>query len=194
MNIAFFDFDGTITTRDSLFEFIRFAVGDVKMFLGIALLSPMLMAYKLKIIPNYKAKQWMLAYFFKGKDETTFKQIAQHYALSQIEPILRAQAMEKIAWHKKHGDQIVVVSASIESWLKPWCDKHDLALLSTQLEFKQGIVTGQFATPNCYGPEKVTRIKAAYQLDDYDHIYAYGDSSGDRELLKIADTRGYRVF
>ena len=56
MKIAFFDFDGTITTDDSLIKFIRFAVGDFKMMLGMFLLSPMLVAFS-KIIPNYsKAK------------------------------------------------------------------------------------------------------------------------------------------
>ncbi len=67
--IALFDFDGTITTDDSLIKLIRFVVGDVKTIWGMLLLSLMLITYKLKLIPNYKAKQWMLSYFFKGMNE-----------------------------------------------------------------------------------------------------------------------------
>ena len=75
--IAFFDFDGTITTDDSLIKFIRYAKGDMQTVLGMLLLSPMLVIYKLKLIPNYKAKQMMLSYFFKGMDEEQFKQIVR---------------------------------------------------------------------------------------------------------------------
>ncbi|WP_193988460.1 HAD family hydrolase [Lelliottia steviae] len=194
MKIAFFDFDGTITTDDSLIKFIRFAVGDFKMMLGMFLLSPMLVAFKLKIIPNYIAKQKMLAYFFKGMKESTFKQLAHEYSLNHIDSMLREKAMAKIAWHKEQGHRVVIVSASIESWLAPWCAKHDIELLGTQLEFKSGFVTGELATKNCFGPEKVSRIKTAYTLSEFEHIYAYGDSSGDTELLELADTSGYRIF
>ena len=119
MHLALFDFDGTITTDDSLIKFIRFVVGDAKFILGMTVLSPMLITYKLKLIPNYKAKQMMLSYFFKGMSEEQFQTIAQEYSLKHIDTILRPKAMERIAWHKKQGHKIVIVSASIECWLKP---------------------------------------------------------------------------
>ncbi len=194
MKLALFDFDGTITTDDSLIKFIRFVVGDVKFIWGITVLSPMLTAYKLKLIPNYKAKQMMISYFFKGVIEEQFQIIAQEYSLKHIDTILRPKAMEKIAWHKEQRHKIVIVSASIECWLKPWCDKNGLDLIATKLEIKEGIVTGQLLTKNCYGVEKAHRVKEKYILDDYDHIYAYGDSSGDKELLELADESFYKPF
>lgn len=194
MKLALFDFDGTITTKDSLINFIRFVVGDVKFILGITLLSPMLTAYKLKLIPNYKAKQMMLSYFFKGMAEQQFQTMGQEYSLKHIDTILRPKAMEKIAWHKKQGHKIVVVSASIECWLKPWCDKNSLELIATKMEIKDSIVTGKLLTKNCYGIEKVNRVKAAYNLNDYNYIYAYGDSHGDRELLGLANESFYKPF
>ncbi len=96
-NIVLFDFDGTITTHDSLIKFIRFSVGDVKTVLGMMVLLPMLIKYKLKLIPNYKAKQYMLLYFFKGMNEQQFKNVAKEYSLKHIVTILRPKAMEKIA-------------------------------------------------------------------------------------------------
>lgn len=194
MKIAFFDFDGTITIDDSMIKFIRYAIGDLNTVWGLIILSPMLIAYKLKLIPNYKAKQWMLSYFFKGMDEQMFKNLAKEFSLSHIDNMLRPKAMEKIAWHKGQGHKVVVVSASVECWLKPWCDKNGLDLIATKLEIKNGFVTGKFQTKNCYGSEKVVRVKEAYNLSDYDHIYAYGDSHGDRELLNLAHTKNFRVF
>jgi HAD superfamily hydrolase (TIGR01490 family) len=194
MKLTLFDFDGTITTEDSLINFIRFAVGDVKFIWGMTLLSPMLAAYKLKLIPNYKAKQFMISYFFKGMSGVMFMKLANEYSLNHIKIILRAKAMEKIAWHKEQGHKIVIVSASIECWLKPWCDENSLDLIATKLEIKNGFVTGKFQTKNCYGIEKTNRIQEEYNLNDYDYIYAYGDSRGDRELLSIADECFYKPF
>ena len=194
MKIALFDFDGTITTDDSLIKFIRFYVGDIKAALRMLLLSPMLFAYKLNFIPNYKAKQWMLSYFFKGIDEKQFLKVAEEYSLNHINTQLRPQAMEKIAWHQEQGHKIVVVSASVEYWLKPWCDKNDLDLIATKIEIKNGLLTGKFLTKNCYGIEKVNRVKEAYNMNDYDYIYAYGDSRGDKELLELANESFYKPF
>ncbi len=193
-DIVFFDFDGTITTDDSLIKFIRFVVGDIKFAIGMVVLSPMLTAYKLKLIPNYKAKQYMLSYFFKVMTEEKFMQVANEYSLKHIDTILRPKAMEKIAWHKEQGHKVVIVSASIECWLKPWCDKHGLDLIATKLEIKDGTVTGKFLTKNCYGIEKANRVHKQYNLSEYDHIYAYGDSRGDRELLELADESFYKPF
>jgi len=192
--LALFDFDGTITKDDSLLKFLRFAVGDVKFIIGLFFLSPILVLYKLKLIPNYKAKQRMLSWFLKGYSEDEFRKIANEYSLNYIDKIVRPKAMQKIAWHKEQGHKIVVVSASIECWLKPWCDKTELDLIATKLEFKNGYVTGRFQTKNCYGIEKAVRVREIYNLDDYDHIYAYGDSRGDTELLELAHTKNFRAF
>lgn len=193
-SIIFFDFDGTITTDDSLIKFIQFVVGDVKFVWGMAMLLPMLITFKLKIIPNYKAKQMMLSYFFKGMDAQEFQDLSEEYSLTHIDTILRPKAMEKLTWHKEQGHKIVIVSASIECWLKPWCDKHNLDLIGTKLEMKNGLVTGSLLSKNCYGIEKVHRVKEKYRLDEYDYIYAYGDSRGDKELLALAHKHFYKPF
>ena len=193
-SLALFDFDGTITTDDSLIKFIRFVVGDVKTMWGMFLLSPMLATYKLKLIPNHKAKQWMLSYFFKEMDEQRFLNVAKEYSLKHIDEILRSKAMEKIVWHKEQGHKVVVVSASMECWLKPWCNKNGLDVIATKIEIKEGMVTGKFLSKNCYGIEKANRVKEAYNLSDYDYIYAYGDTRGDKELLELADENFYKPF
>ena len=192
--IAFFDFDGTITTDDSLLKFIRFVVGDRRFLLGLVVLSPMLVLYKLKLIPNYKAKQYMLSWFFKGMSKDAFLKVANEYSLVHIDKILRPKAIEKINWHKNQGHKVVVVSASIECWLRPWCEKNSLELIATKLEIKDDIVTGKLLSKNCYGVEKVNRIKELYDLEIFDYIYAYGDSIGDKQMLELAHEKFYKPF
>lgn len=192
--LALFDFDGTITTDDSLLKIIRFFVGNVRFLMGLIILSPVLVAFKLKIIPNYKAKQKMLSWFFKGYSERHFNQVASEYSLNHIDRTLRPKAMEKLEWHKNQGHEIVIVSASLENWLKPWCNKNGFKLISTQLAIQNGWITGELKSDNCHGPEKVNRIKQQYNLDDYDSIYAYGDSSGDKEMLALTSKAFYKPF
>lgn len=194
MKIAFFDFDGTITSKDSLIDFIRFAVGDIRFLFGFLLLSPILILFKLKIIPNYKAKEIIISYFFKGISSEVFEKIAKKYSLEKINLIVRPLALKRIKWHKKQGNTVVVVSASIESWLEPWCKKNNLLLLSTKLKIENYKITGKLLTKNCYGQEKVNRIHKAFTLEDYTYIYVYGDSRGDLEMLRIANEGFYNVF
>ena len=194
MQIAFFDFDGTITKDDSLLKFIRFVVGDLRFVIGVFALSPILVAYKLQLIPNYKAKQKMLSWFFKGMNERDFFEVANEYSLVHIDKILRPKAMEKIRWHKEQNHTIVVVSASLECWLRPWCEKNGLELIGTKLEIIEQKVTGNLLSKNCYAQEKVNRIRQMYDLTKYERIYAYGDSRGDKEMLELAQETEYKPF
>lgn len=194
MKLAIFDFDGTITNRDSLLEFIKFAIGYKRFIIGLLVLSPILFLYKLRIIANDRAKQYFFSWYFRGMKQKDFMVIAQEYSLEKLNKIVRQKALERIRWHKHEGHTIVVVSASLECWLRPWCEKYGIALLGTKIKIDHGIITGKFLTKNCYGIEKVHRIKEKYTLEKYDYIYAYGDSEGDREMLNIANERYYKPF
>ena len=123
-----------------------------------------------------------------------FLEMANLYSLNRIDKITRRSAMQKISWHKKQGDTVVIVSASPKCWLEPWCAKNSLALLATKLEIKNGVITGKISGRNCYGDEKVRRISEAYDLEKFDYIYAYGDSIGDREMLGLANHKFYKFF
>ncbi len=194
MNLALFDFDGTITTRDSLPDFIQYAVGKPTYYLGLLALSPVLISYLAGFISNNVAKQKLLAWFFKGWQIDRFQQYAEQYSQQQIDKILRPEAMQKIHWHQQQGDRVVVVSASMENWLNGWCKSHKLELLSTCLATVDGRLTGEFSTSNCHGDEKVRRIRELLDLNDFEKIYAYGDSDGDRAMLALAHEVFYRRF
>ncbi|NLE25428.1 MAG: HAD family hydrolase [Clostridiaceae bacterium] len=192
--IAFFDFDGTITKKDSLIDFIIFTVGRPLFFLGILMHSLTLIGYKFGCISNEKAKERLWSGFFRGWKYEEFQSVADRYSLEQINKIIRTEAVEKIKWHKKQGHEVVVVTASLEPWLKSWCNKYDLELIATKIEIVGGVLTGRFMTKNCYGEEKVKRITEKYDLRKYNCIYAYGDSTGDVEMLNLADKKYFRKF
>ena len=193
-SLALFDFDGTITTRDSLADFIQFAVGKPRYYLGLLRMSPVLAGFVFKLIRNDVAKQKLLGHFFGGWTEQRFQRVADDYAASCIEAIVRPKAMARINWHKAQGHQVVIVSASAENWLRHWCDKHGLDLLGTKMESRDGLMTGRFVGNNCHGEEKVRRVSEVFagRLDDIG--WAYGDTSGDRPMLSMAKEGFYRHF
>ena len=194
MILALFDFDGTIARKDSLVDFIQYAVGIPKYYFGLLILSPMVATYKLKLIPNYTAKEKVLTHFFKGMQTDKFKELAKEYSVNQLPQIIRPSAMEKIKWHQSQNHKVVIVSASIECWLKKWCQSNNIDLIGTRLESINGKLTGKLATKNCHGIEKVNRIKERYNLNNFDYIYAYGDSIGDKEMLELSDQSYYKIF
>jgi HAD superfamily hydrolase (TIGR01490 family) len=128
----------------------------------------------------------MISFFLKNRKEEEFKQIAKNYSLNSIEKIINEDTYKELSKHLHSGSRVVVVSASMECWLKPWCDQQNIELISTRLEFKNNRVSGKFSTKNCHGKEKVERIKKDIKLEDYKEIYAYGDSNGDKPMLDLA--------
>ncbi len=192
--IAFFDFDGTITTKDSLAEFIKFRNGSGGFLSGLVPLIPYIIGYKISLIDRQAAKEKLLSVFFGGTDEKEFISDSQNFVREEIPGLLRPLAMEKLNWHKQQGHDIVIVSASPTYWLEPWCEEHKFFCIATRLEVTGGKITGKIAGLNCHGDEKVRLIRSRYDLDQYQEVFAYGDTSGDKPMLALAKHPFYKPF
>ena len=191
-----FDFDGTLTTKDTLLEFIRFAKGSGQMFRGFLLFSPLLLLMKLHLYPNWKAKQQVFSYFFKGMNIDDFNALCTHFA-EQNKHLLRPAGIEKVRQAiEEEQATVLIISASIDNWVRPFFDEIDkkIQVLGTQIETNGGRLTGQFTTKNCYGQEKVNRLTALYPHREAYELIAFGDSRGDKELLEFADKGFYKPF
>jgi phosphatidylglycerophosphatase C len=192
--IAFFDFDGTITTRDTLLEIIKYQKGAARFYAGFLLNAPFLIAYKLKIISNQWAKERMLTHFFGGMDVTDFQKKCDAFADTVLPLLIRKKALHEIEKLKSIGTEIVIVSASAENWIQAWCKKNSMLLIGTQLQLRNNKITGSIEGLNCYGQEKVKRILRLYSLEDYQEIFCYGDTSGDKPMLRLGTVRFYKPF
>jgi HAD superfamily hydrolase (TIGR01490 family) len=96
--------------------------------------------------------------------------------------------MERIRWHQNRGDVTVIVSACPRPILEPWCRKHGIDIIATELVIdSNSMITGKISGKNCWGDEKVRRVLSRYDPSDFEEIYAYGDSKGDLAMLKMAD-------
>lgn len=190
MRLALFDFDGTLTTRDSLMPFLRHVVGTPRFVAGLVVLTPPLLSYALGTLRNDVAKQRVLGRFLGGRERAEIEAAGRAFARDHLPGLLRASTLAALQAHQEAGDICVLVSASLDVYLQPWADQHGLdAVLCSSLESNpQQRVTGRLQPANCHGPEKARRISAWLDGRRPDHITAYGDSRGDDAMFALADT------
>lgn len=199
--IVVFDFDGTITTRDTFLDFIFFACGWKKLFFGgLKSLSVLIWYFFQTVFFKNMAvadivKEKIFTVFFGGIFKDKFDQFCDNYAVERLPEILRREALEKIQWHKERGHKLIIVSASMEDWIRPWALKNGFGkVIATILEARDGLVTGRFLGKNCNREEKVKRFLAEYPNRNNYYLYVYGDSYKDQQLFDIANEKFYRKF
>ena len=193
-SIAFFDFDGTITTKDTMLEFAKYSLGFAGYWIGIGLISPWLIAMKMGVISKRRAKEKFLTYFFRKADVEKFNADCLSFTLNIIPRLVKQDALLAIKKHREENTEIVIVSASAENWVAPWCIQNNLQYICTRLEVKEQKITGKLLGQNCNGPEKVSRIKEKFDTAEYKNIYCYGDSKDDKPMLQLATHPSYKVF
>lgn len=193
--LVVFDFDGTLTYKDSMLEFTKFYHNAWWYYKNMIYLSPLLIAYKVGLIPNWRAKEYFLMRFFKNEPITKFQNSCDRFALEKIPTLLNPAAQKELETYQKRNDyQVIIISSSAENWLQAWCQKMAIPLIATKLKTQQTWITGKLQGKNCYGKEKVNRLKAAFDLTQFEEIIVYGDSKGDYDLFKIATRHFYKPF
>lgn len=193
-----FDFDGTLTTSDTLLEFIKYAKGRGRFLMVFLMYSPLLVLMKLHLYPNWKAKQQIFAHLFAGMRIEKFDALCRGFA-EESQHLLRPKGITLMHEALVAGAQVFIVSASIDNWVRPFFDIRNLKgvqVLGTQIEVEDGKLTGRFKSNNCYGKEKVHRITEvlkSLERSEYE-IEAFGDSRGDKEMLAFADKGHFKPF
>lgn len=185
--MVFFDFDGTLTSKDSFLLFARHAVGLRRLLTGLVKSFVPLVKWKLRKISGSEAKEILFGKLYKGMARHEFESRCKSFA-SIIDRHLRSEVYEAFKLHLDQGSRVVIVSASIEDWIKPWAEKEgEVKVIATEVETdREGRLTGRFKTPNCKGMEKIRRIREEVpDLDQYE-IWAYGDSDADKPMLSMA--------
>ena len=191
MDLALVDFDHTVTTCDTYARFLR-GVATPEQRAGEAWrVGPWLAGYRLGLVPAAALRTRVTRLVFTGGDPAAIAAAGQRYADEVLPGVLRPRMMERIAWHRARGDTLVLVSGSLDLYLRPWCERHGMELLCNRLEVVDGHLTGRYLGGD-RGAHKAADIRARYDLSRYERIHAYGDSREDRPMLALAHERWYR--
>lgn len=192
MNLALFDFDGTITTRETFPAFMRFAVAPRRLLLGTLLLAPLIAGYRLGVVPATRVRARIADVGFRGVAQAEVARAGEAFARDVLPALLRPEALRRIDWHRVRGDTVVVVSGGFDVYLSHWCRQHGLALVCSSLESVGGMLTGRYVGAQCVGAEKCRRVREVYDVDAFPVVYAYGDTAEDRAMLAMADEKYLR--
>jgi HAD superfamily hydrolase (TIGR01490 family) len=191
-NLALFDFDGTITTREMMPDFMVRAVPSRRLAFGRLLLAPWVAGYKAGVVSGTAVRTAVVRFGFAGVPLASVEAHGAAFADEALPAVLRPEAMARIRWHQAQGDTVAVVSGALDAYLGPWCRMHGLEPICSALDHRDGRLTGRYLGAQCVGEEKARRVRARYELARYGHVYAYGDTHEDLPLLGLAHSRYYR--
>jgi HAD superfamily hydrolase (TIGR01490 family) len=192
--LALFDLDGTLTRGDTMLAFIRARSGPWK-YLWMLIPAAVVHALgRIRILPADAGKRRLMRAAFAGVATGDVVRDAERFAKDKMPVLIREGAMECLRWHVAEGHRTIIVSASCDVWLVPWCAAEALELIATGLEERGGRYTGELSTSNCNGEEKVRRLRKILDPARYEHIYAYGDTPSDRPMLALATNPRYKPF
>lgn len=190
--LVLFDFDGTITTKDTFPLFFKFSFGKLKFYRGFSLHLFSFVFFKLKMYDGGKLKKSILSHYLKGKTQDEMEILGKEFVnFLRKEDIIKKEFLEKINKYKSENYEIAIVSASPDLWIKPFSDRMQINFLCTELEYVENIFSGQLNSENCNYAEKKNRILKRFKLEEFEEIIIYGDSSGDKEMMELATKKNW---
>lgn len=192
MKLALFDFDGTITTRDTYTKFILSNTSITRLIFGGFVLLPMILLNKVRLFPSPILRPLVSKLAFKGIKVDDLTPKAEAFVDTYLPTVLRPNMLRKIQEHKDCGDRVIVVSATISPYLNIWCKSLGIELICSELEQRNGYFTGSYVNGDCSGKSKATCINRQVDLGAFQQIIAYGDTKEDHPMLKLADVSYYR--
>jgi len=190
--LALFDFDGTLTTRETLPDFLRAAITGPRLALGRLLFALPVLAYRLGLLPVHVLRRWLIRFAFSGMRRADIEAAGRRFAAEVLPALIRPEMQARIDAHRAQGDTIVVVSGGFDVYLAPWCAAHGIELVCSSLETDGDRLTGRYAGAQCVADEKARRVRARYDLDAFREVHAHGDTHEDHALLALAQTATYR--
>ena len=188
--VAYFDFDGTITSHDTLIPFVLYVIGLPAFLFKLPQALIISFLYICKYIDNENAKQRFLTLTLRGRTHAQLELCAKNFALTKLDKYIKPEIYAKLEYHIEHWHRIILVSANLGIYLRYWVKKHNLIdVIATEIEFVDDIATGKLATRNCYGEQKIKRLMEylAVKSLKFAYSYGYGNSAGDYALLKYVD-------
>ncbi|WP_226064429.1 HAD family hydrolase [Kaistella polysaccharea] len=188
-----FDFDGTLTYKDTMFLYLNF-YNSTKFKLQFIKHIPLFILLKLKLMDAEKVKKSFISSLLKGERKTRIQEKSQQFFEQYYPKVMRENALEFINNIDRQQTDSLIITASLDIWVKPFADHFEMKLQATQAEFVDDLFTGNFIGKNCNGLEKVNRIKEAISSTKYDKIIAFGDTDGDGPMLKWADEGQFKFF
>jgi len=189
-----FDFDGTLTRRDTFFAYCmaiaRRQEHPVRAMFRVACSMALV---KARLITNHQLKERTAAVLLTGEKESHIARIMQEEGGERLAGKLDTEMVGLLERMREAGANVFLVSSSLDCFLRPFGPAWGLrGIIATRTEVIDGRFTGRLIGRTCNGPEKVARVIEEVGEREARESVAYGDSRGDEDLLNFV-AEGYRV-
>jgi len=186
MKTVLFDFDGTLTTRDTLRPLAHYLAEIKKERLKLFFFYLLLILYKLNLIDDHQLKQKFLTIFLNKESLTNVKSIVKCFLADKLESLINLPAFSKLKEHLSMGDRVYLVSANFDFFLEPLIEKWKLSgLISTETEKQNTCLTGKIIGPTCKGKYKVEKVVKKFGAAAMIDMVVYGDNEDDCLLQNV---------
>lgn len=176
--IIVFDFDKTLTYKDTLFGFYKAASRSRVLFnVKYPFFLVAAAAYKLGFISNSGLKKVGIWFYLKGKTREELEAIGKEYAAK-----IDLNKVYRDVFLNYSADQVLIISASFEEYLKPLFPQYRVT--GSQLEYSEwGCVKG--LDLNMFGEKKREWLEKN-KICKIDMLYT--DSFSDLPLMKMSNS------
>jgi len=191
--IVLYDFDGTITRRDTVIPFIL-RCGRLSRLVSLSIHAILKSPKHIVGRDRDFVKESVIAASLADLSIDEIDRVVVRHVQSIMKRGVRSAVLETIRSHVQQGHEVVIVSASFGVYLDLVAKEVGAAhVIATELEVEGKYLTGRLATKNCRSVEKVARVEAWLATQDETVVVAaYGNSTDDLYLLRYAQT-GYLV-
>lgn len=185
--LVVFDFDHTLTDRETLSRFLLTCLPVQRVVRALLLLPMVLAGFWMRWGWREGFKRACLFAFLRGLEEAEFLRLGDQYSQQKLPSSLRPEMHRRLQTLLASGQEVWLISGSLSAYLAPFSKTLGISgvLACDMTVGKDGKLTGGLRGGNCWGPEKLRRLRL---LEPSPHrpLVMYGDSAGDRELLEAA--------
>ena len=187
--VVIFDFDHTITKKDSFNDFLKYTFKN-KFYFVMLKSALWIILYKFNIISNAKVKTKIFQSFYKNKDYNQYSKDCQKYVQNQLDNIIKDNMKNLISSYHNNKYQLILLSASFKEWLEPWAKKNNFdKVICSSFVINNNVIDGNILENySCYSKNKLKMLKENVpDILYYEDIIAYGDSKSDKYFMDIAN-------
>lgn len=192
MDLALFDFDGTLTTRETFVDALQASTPAWRVAMGHVLLAPVVLGYRTGRVSPSALRAAATFTAFAGRRAGDVRACLRAASEELLPALVRPAMLARLHAHRDGGDRVLVVSGNYDWLLSPWCAAHGVECLASRLQVHRGRLTGRYAGRQCVGAEKAARVRAHLDMHAFTRVHAYGDTTEDDALLALAHVRTFR--
>ncbi len=182
-----FDFDGTLTNRDTLLPMALFFATNGR-FISFGKFFYYYLGFKLTFFSNEELKRRFSKYFFKGKSVHQINKILLKFLQEKVDH--NSSVYHDFLNSRSENDRVIIVSANFDVVIKTWLQSNNIGesveVIATNLVCYNDIYTGEIHGNVCRGAVKSVELKKILDVKNY-YIVSYADEASDIDIMSLAD-------